>query len=53
MLAPIVTPVLGQHFGWDAAVVVACGVCGAGGLLWLGITPASRGEPHPGPLTRP
>ena len=37
LLAPVVTPVLGLHYGWTTAVVVACAVCGAGGLLWLGI----------------
>lgn len=39
MLAPVVTPVLGQAFGWSAAVVVACMICGVGGGLWLGIRP--------------
>jgi MFS family permease len=39
MLAPIFTPLLGKAFGWDSAVVVACAICTAGGLLWLGITP--------------
>ncbi len=37
MLAPIVTPILGQAFGWNSAIVVACSVCALGGLLWLGI----------------
>jgi MFS family permease len=41
MLAPVVTPLLGQHFGWTAAVAAACAVCAAGGLLWFGITPAA------------
>ena len=49
MLAPIVTPLLGQLYGWDTAVVVACVICGAGGLLWLGITPAAGVEPPPEP----
>jgi MFS family permease len=39
LLAPILTPLLGKAYGWDSAVVVACAICGAGGLLWLGITP--------------
>src|SRR5262245_1777272 len=39
MLAPLLTPVIGQAFGWDAAIVVACAVCAVGGLLWLGIAP--------------
>ena len=47
MLAPIVTPLLGQHYGWTTAIAVACAICGAGGLLWLGITPAAGEEPAP------
>jgi hypothetical protein len=39
LLAPVVTPLVGLRHGWDAAVVVACVVCAAGGLLWLGISP--------------
>ena len=39
MLAPYFTPLIGLHFGWDAAVVVACAICGVGALLWLCITP--------------
>ncbi|MBX9583635.1 MAG: MFS transporter [Gemmataceae bacterium] len=46
MLAPVVTPLLGHYYGWTAAVAVACAVCGAGGLLWLGIAP---GETKAGP----
>jgi MFS family permease len=44
LLAPVVTPLVGLHHGWDAAVVVACVVCAAGGLLWLGISPPAAGE---------
>ena len=40
MLAPVVTPVLAAAFGWSAAVVVACAVCGVGAALWFGIRPA-------------
>jgi MFS transporter, ACS family, D-galactonate transporter len=47
MLAPIVTPMLGQAYGWNTAVVVACVICGIGGLLWLGITPTAGTEPEP------
>ncbi len=47
MLAPIITPMLGKEYGWDSAVVVACVICGVGGLLWLGIgTPEPAGEPE-------
>ncbi len=37
MLAPVVTPLLGQTYGWTTAVAAACAVCLAGGLLWFGI----------------
>ena len=49
MLAPIITPILGQQFGWTTAIVVACGICAVGGALWLGITPVSATEPPLGP----
>ena len=38
-LAPILTPLIGQAFGWDVAVIVACAICGLGALLWLGVRP--------------
>jgi MFS family permease len=47
MLAPVVTPLLGLRYGWNVAVVVACGLCAVGGLLWLGINAPSPGEPPP------
>jgi sugar phosphate permease len=46
LLAPLLTPVIGQAFGWDKAIVVACAVCAVGGLLWLGIAPEAR-RPEP------
>jgi hypothetical protein len=46
MLAPLLTPVIGQAFGWDRAILVACAVCGIGAGLWLAITPAAR-RPYP------
>jgi len=45
MLGPVVTPWLGKTYGWDTAVVVACCVAAAGGLLWLGIRPGSSSAP--------
>jgi sugar phosphate permease len=39
LLAPVVTPLVGLRYGWNSAVVVACVVCAAGGVLWLGIAP--------------
>ena len=48
MLAPIITPILGLHFGWNSAIFVACLISAIGGILWLGIdeTPRSRPEPR-------
>lgn len=40
MLAPALTPLIGQAFGWNVAVVVACAICGAGAVFWLGVRPA-------------
>ncbi|HJZ59920.1 MAG TPA: MFS transporter [Gemmataceae bacterium] len=51
MLAPIFTPVLGLHYGWTAAIVVACVVCGVGGLLWVGIQLSASDEASPDPKT--
>jgi MFS family permease len=45
LLAPVFTPVLAKAFGWDSAVVVACVICGVGGLLWLGVHPRPVEEP--------
>jgi MFS family permease len=42
MLAPLLTPVIGREFGWDAAIVVASAVCAVGAALWLGIDPDGR-----------
>ena len=54
MLAPLVTPFIGQRFGWTSAIFVACVVCAAGGLLWLGIgRPAERPPLASDPTTGP
>lgn len=37
MIAPVLTPLLGDRYGWNTAVVVACAICGVGALLWFGI----------------
>ncbi len=39
-LAPWLTAVLMQRFGWHVAIGFACTVCGLGGLLWFGFDPA-------------
>lgn len=41
-LAPIFTPMIGEHYGWTAAIVVASLVCGTGAILWLAIDTAPR-----------
>ncbi len=41
LLAPIVTPVIADVYGWKTAIALACGVSFVGGLLWLGIRPAN------------
>jgi MFS family permease len=40
-LAPVITPILAKHFGWESAIGVACAICALGGLMWLGIEPAA------------
>lgn len=40
-LAPVITPVLAKHFGWESAIGVACAICALGGVMWLGIEPAA------------
>src|SRR5262249_57001818 len=42
MLAPVVTPWVGRHFGWGYAVGLGGAVCLAGVVLWLWIDPAER-----------
>lgn len=41
-IAPVLTPILGKHYGWNSAIVVGCIVCGVGALLWLGIGSEAR-----------
>ena len=37
MLAPVITPWVGQHVGWGYAVALGGLVCLGGVVLWLGI----------------
>jgi sugar phosphate permease len=46
LLAPIFTPLIGVRYGWTAAIVVACLVCGFGALLWLVIDSDGVKGPH-------
>lgn len=38
-LSPVITPWIGEEYGWGAAVAVACFVCGLGALFWFWIDP--------------
>jgi ACS family glucarate transporter-like MFS transporter len=42
MLAPLLTPLIGRHFGWGCAVGVGGVVCLAGVALWFWIDPGER-----------
>jgi ACS family D-galactonate transporter-like MFS transporter len=43
LLAPVLTPIIADEFGWSAAIVVAAIACAIGGVLWLGVRPAVAG----------
>jgi ACS family glucarate transporter-like MFS transporter len=36
-LSPTLTPLIGETWGWPAALTVAAGVAFLGSLLWLGV----------------
>lgn len=38
-LAPLLTPILKEHFGWKGAIAVACVYCFLGALCWFWIDP--------------
>ena len=38
-LAPLLTPLIGEHFGWQGALVVASVLCFLGAILWRWIDP--------------
>jgi ACS family glucarate transporter-like MFS transporter len=38
VVSPTLTPLIGNAWGWPAALAVAAGVAVLGGLLWLGVT---------------
>ena len=44
LIAPMLTPWIGEHFGWHAAIQVACVVCGVGAALWFWINPEEPSE---------
>jgi len=37
LIAPIMTPWIGENFGWMQAIAVACSICGMGAILWIWI----------------
>ena len=41
LIAPILTPWIGKHYGWPSAIAVACLICGLGAVLWLWIDPVA------------
>ena len=47
MLAPLLTPLIADEFGWSSAVVVACIVCAIGGLLFGSGSGRSRRTTRP------
>src|SRR5262249_27540483 len=51
LLAPILTPYLGEHFGWPYALAVAGLACLLGAILWWWIDPAERvNDPRSSPV---
>jgi len=54
LLAPVVTPAIAEHFGWQAGLVLASVVCVGGAALWWGVTAAglSHSPPYEPPTTR-
>ena len=49
LLAPILTPWIGQRHGWPAAVAVGGLACVVGLLLWLGIETGPKAKPAKSP----
>ena len=44
ILAPMITPVVGEALGWGAAVAVGAFICLGGMLLWLWIVPPAESK---------
>ena len=42
LLAPVITPWVGLHFGWPWAIALGGIICFLGALCWCGIEPAGR-----------
>jgi dipeptide/tripeptide permease len=41
-LAPVVTPWVGEHYGWTTALALASAICLAGAALWWWVNPHER-----------
>jgi MFS family permease len=41
LMAPVLTPVISETFGWSVVLQVASGVCVLGALTWMAVTPAA------------
>ncbi len=49
LMAPIITPWIGQTYGWPAAVAIGSLVCLAGCVLWFGVDVRGRMDDTPEP----
>lgn len=47
MLAPVVTPLFSDYFGWKAGLLLASALCLVGAALWLWIDPMDGAEAKP------
>jgi ACS family glucarate transporter-like MFS transporter len=52
-ISPMLTPVLGEMFGWEPALHVAAGLSVLAALAWFWITPAPGGKPSGRGVTAP
>jgi MFS family permease len=53
-LAPLLTPVISEHFGWQGGMAVAALYCFLGAILWRWIDPDEGfGEARPGEISPP
>jgi MFS family permease len=52
-LAPLLTPLIGEHFGWQGGMAVAAGLCFLGAILWRWIDPDEGFQTPPAGETSP
>jgi MFS family permease len=53
LIAPVLTPWIGDRLGWSWAIGVSGVVCLIGTVLWLGVDPAERVQEFPEPSEVP